>query len=57
MEEFLTSYRKRIQLLKKRNANEANTKSNLIEPLLKHLGWDIHNIEDVEKERTVLSGN
>ncbi len=56
-EKFLELHRKKIGSLRDNNANEANTKSNLIDPLLKYLGWDIHNIEEVEREKPVLSKN
>lgn len=57
MKEFLENYKNKIIELKKFDVSEANTKSNLIEPLLQFLGWDIHNFKEVEKERKVISGN
>lgn len=57
LDDFIENFIEKINKLKEINANEANTKSNLIEPLLKYLNWDIHNIDEVEKEKSVLSGN
>lgn len=54
--DFLELHKKKIQELKKLDVNEANTKSNLIDPILKFLGWDIHNFSEVEKEKEVISG-
>lgn len=57
MKDFFENYRKKIIELKNSNVSEAVTKSNLIEPLLKFLGWDIHNFKEVQHERRVISGN
>lgn len=57
MDDFIKEHKEKIQNLKKLDANEANTKSNLIEPLLEFLNWDIHNIMEVYMEKKVISGN
>ena len=36
--------------------NEPNTKSSLIEPVLRTLGWNVFDFEDVERERKVFDG-
>ena len=36
--------------------NEPNTKGGLVEPMLKTLGWNIHDFQEVEKERKVFDG-
>ena len=56
MKDFIEIHKKKIEELKKSDVNEAITKSNLIDPLLKFLGWDIHNYKEVEMERKVISG-
>lgn len=42
--------------LKTKNANEANTKALVIEPLLMALGWDLADIDAVEREVRVFEG-
>lgn len=42
--------------LKTKNANEANTKALVIEPLLTALGWDLADIDVVEREVKVFDG-
>ncbi|MHA1196933.1 MAG: type I restriction endonuclease [Promethearchaeota archaeon] len=54
--EFFQELKEKIRRLRNEDVNEANTRSNLIDLLLNYLGWDIHNFEEVEKERQVLSG-
>jgi len=36
--------------------NEANTKSNFIQPFFKILGWDFEDIKQVEAEKTIVKG-
>jgi hypothetical protein len=57
LDAYIEAHKRKINNLMNRDANEANTKSNLIEPLLLNLGWQINDIDEVERERTVLSGN
>jgi len=56
MDDFIKRHKERIQNLKKLDVKEANTRSNLIDPLLIYLDWDIHNINEVEMEKQVISG-
>jgi predicted transport protein len=42
--------------LKKKGGNEANTKVLLIEPLLAELGWDVTDLDQVEREYRVFDG-
>ncbi len=42
--------------LKKVNANEANTRALLIDPILAALGWDVHDLDVVEREVKVFDG-
>lgn len=42
--------------LKTKNANEANTKALVIEPMLMALGWDLADIDAVEREVRVFEG-
>ncbi|MFW9874288.1 MAG: type I restriction endonuclease [Candidatus Thorarchaeota archaeon] len=57
MIEFIKKHKEKISELKKLDVNEAVTKSNLIDPVFKFLEWDIHNFNEVEHERKVISGN
>lgn len=57
MHKFIQKHKNKISELKHLDVNEANTKSNLIEPLLVFLGWDIHDFMEVEKEKQVISKN
>ena len=45
---------KRIEDYRKKNVNEAATKSGLIQPLFKEIGWDFTDIDSVEPEFSVL---
>lgn len=45
---------KRIEDYRKKNVNEASTKSGLIQPLFKEIGWDFTDIDSVEPEFSVL---
>ncbi len=49
-EEILKQIILNIKYLKTKQINEENTKSILIEPLLLLLGWNIYNINEVERE-------
>ena len=46
----LAEVRRRIEQGVKRRLNEQNTKATLIEPVLRALGWDVENIEEVQRE-------
>lgn len=49
LSQTLTEVRKRIAKQAK-GLNETNTKSTLIDPVLRALGWDVENLEDVDHE-------
>lgn len=57
MNDFFEDYKKRIFELKNLDVNEAITRSNLIDPLLIFLGWNIHDLTEVEQEKQVISRN
>lgn len=57
MNDFIEDHKKKIFELKNSDVNEAVTRSNLIDPLLKFLGWDIHDFMEVEQEKQVISRN
>ena len=46
----LEEIRRRIQAAAKRPLNEYNTKATLIEPVLRALGWNVENVDEVERE-------
>jgi predicted type IV restriction endonuclease len=46
----LAGVRKRIQNATKRGLNEQNTKASLIEPVLRALGWDVEDFDEVVRE-------
>jgi len=46
----LDEIRHRIAQAPKRGLNEMNTKATLIEPVLRTLGWDVENVEEVRRE-------
>ena len=46
----LVEVRRRIQLASKRGLNEQNTKATLIEPVLRVLGWNVEDVEEVQRE-------
>lgn len=46
----LQAVRQRIQRAAKRPLNEQNTKATLIEPVLRMLGWNVEEIEEVVRE-------
>jgi hypothetical protein len=46
----LDEVRKRISKLGSKGLNEQNTKATLIEPVLRALGWDVEDIEEVVRE-------
>lgn len=48
--EVLAEVRRRIENAPKRALNEQNTKATLIEPVLRALGWDVENVEEVQRE-------
>jgi len=47
---ILAEVRRRIANAPKRGLNEQNTKATLIEPVLRALGWDVENVEEVQRE-------
>jgi len=51
----LQDVRQRIQRAAKRALNEQNTKATLIEPVLRALGWNVEDIEEVVHEFRVKS--
>ena len=48
--ETLEEVRRRIARNGKRSINEENTKATLIEPVLRALGWDIEDVDEVQRE-------
>ncbi len=48
--EALTETRERVSRYKGRGLNEQNTKATLIEPVLRALGWDLEDLEVVQRE-------
>ena len=40
----------------RREYNEANTKNVFIQPLFKALGWDFSNLNEIEAEKTIVTG-
>ncbi|MFO1052216.1 MAG: type I restriction enzyme HsdR N-terminal domain-containing protein [Planctomycetota bacterium] len=51
----LEEVRERIRRAAKQSLNEQNTKATLIEPVLRALGWDVEDIEEVVREFKVKS--
>lgn len=51
----LQEVRQRIQRAAKKPLNENNTKATLIEPVLRALGWDVEDIEEVVREFKIKS--
>jgi hypothetical protein len=54
LQDVIKALSKRIEDYRKRNLNEAATKSGLIEPLFKEIGWDFTDIDSVEPEFPVF---
>ena len=50
LSEALDSVRKRIARYQGKHMNEQNTKTALIDPILRALGWDVGDLEQVEQE-------
>jgi len=50
LSETLAEVRRRIQQSSRRHLNEQNTKATLIEPVLQALGWNVEDIEEVQRE-------
>ena len=48
--QILDEVRTRIANAPKRGLNEQNTKATLIEPVLRTLGWNVENIDEVQRE-------
>jgi len=53
--ETLESVRKKIQRIGSKSINEENTRATLIDPVLRALGWDTEDLEDVQREYKVKS--
>ncbi|MBZ0266667.1 type I restriction enzyme HsdR N-terminal domain-containing protein, partial [bacterium] len=53
LEETLAEIQNRISRYKTRQLNEQNTKATLIEPVLRALGWDVEDLEVVQREYKV----
>ena len=50
LQEALAQVRARIERDKSRHLNEENTKTSLIGPILRALGWDIEDVDEVHHE-------
>jgi len=50
LSQTLEEVRKRIALYRGKGINEQNTKTALIDPVLRALGWDVGNLEEVSQE-------
>ena len=50
LSQVLADFRKRITHAGPTGLNEQNTKATLIEPLLRALGWDTENVDEVARE-------
>lgn len=50
LEDTLTEVRQRVARYKDRAINEQNTKATLIVPVLRALGWDVEDLEEVQLE-------
>jgi hypothetical protein len=50
LSETLELVRKRIALYQGKDLNEQNTKTALIDPVLRELGWEVGNLEEVSQE-------
>jgi predicted type IV restriction endonuclease len=48
--ETLAEVRRRIRRVGTRPMNEENTKATLIEPVLRALGWDVEDVDEVQRE-------
>lgn len=48
--ETLAEVRRRIKRVGNRPMNEENTKATLIEPVLRALGWDVEDVDEVQRE-------
>ena len=48
--ETLAEVRRRIRRVGTRSMNEENTKATLIEPVLRALGWDVEDVDEVQRE-------
>ncbi len=51
----LVAVRRRIVRAKTAGLNEENTKATLIDPILRALGWDVEDIDEVAREYRVKS--
>lgn len=51
--ETLESVRQKIQRIGSKSINEENTRASLIDPVLRALGWDTEDMEDVQREYKV----
>ena len=46
----LEEVRRRIRRIGQASINEENTKATLIEPVLRALGWDVEDLDEVQRE-------
>lgn len=53
----LADVRDRIEQYAKRDLNEQNTKATLIEPVMRALGWDTEDVEEVAREFKIKSSD
>jgi hypothetical protein len=57
LDETLPRVRERIRQSRSSHINEQNTKAALIDPVLRALGWDVEDWEEVQREFRVQSGD
>jgi len=57
LEDTLRQLRERIRRSRSSHINEQNTKAALIDPILRALGWDVEDWEEVQREFRVQSGD
>src|SRR6185503_1994408 len=55
--EAILSVRTKIQRQGSKNLNEQATKATLIQPILRALGWDVEDLEDIQLEYKRKPGN
>jgi hypothetical protein len=57
LEDTLRQLRERIRRSRSSHINEQNTKAALIDPILRALGWNVEDWEEVQREFRVQSGD
>jgi hypothetical protein len=50
LENTLRTVAKRIAQARNRHLNEQNTKASLIEPVMRALGWNVEDFDEVQRE-------